>query len=216
MGKSLKYTTNERKPRMSHVGEGWHCDVGSISPVTMEGFAYFCLTTEDVSRFRIMHSLKRKSDAAEALKSILIKANLELRLKHNLRVKCVTIDGGRDWGMSSFERFASDNGINVIVSAPNNQYQNGVSERSIRFVQDAARCCSIQMKVPSVFWNYMLEMACYTLNCTSQSSVMDKKTPWEVYWSVMDPERKSTRVDHLWIPGSLCIVHVDTNHRIMG
>lgn len=59
MGKSLKFTTNERRPRMNYVGEDWHYDVGSISPVTMEGYAYFCLTTEDVSRFRILYSLKR-------------------------------------------------------------------------------------------------------------------------------------------------------------
>lgn len=181
MGKSVKFTTKERKSRMKNVGEGWHCDIGTINPVTIEGYAYFCSTTEDVSR-----------------------------------VKRLTIDGGRDWGMSSFEKFASDNGIEVIVSAPDSQYQNGVSERGIRFIQDAARCCSIQMKVPSVFWNYMLDMTCYTLNCTSQSSVNNKKTPWEVYWSVMNPEKQIPHVDHLLIPSSLCIAHVDINHRIIG
>ncbi|KAI0994127.1 hypothetical protein K3495_g14056 [Podosphaera aphanis] len=100
------------------------------------------------------------------------------------------------------------------IRAPNNQYQNGVSERGIRFVQDAARCCSIRMKVPSVFWNYMLEMVCYTLNRTSQSSVEDKKTPWEAYWSQIDPDQAKTEVDHLWIPGTLCITHVDATHRV--
>lgn len=59
-------------------------------------------------------------------------------------------------------------------------------------------------------------MVCYTLNCSSQSPVQDHKTPWEVYWSQLDPEKAVTKVDHLWIPGSLCIAHVDTNHRITG
>ncbi|KAI0999117.1 hypothetical protein K3495_g9081 [Podosphaera aphanis] len=214
MGKSLKLTTFDRRPRMKNVGEGWHCDVGTLSPVTMEGYGYFCLTTEDVSKYRIFCALKKKSDAADELKSILSKTNSELRQRHGLRVKRLTIDGGRDWGLNTLQDFAAKEEIDVIISAPNNQHQNGVSERGIRFVQDAARCCSIQMKVPSIFWNYMLEMVCYTLNCTSQSSVENKRTPWEVYWSQIDLDRSKTKVDHLWIPGSLCITHVDANHRI--
>lgn len=151
MGKSLKYKTFERRPRMKNVGEGWHCDVGTLNPVTMEGYGYFCLTTDDVSRYRIFRALKKKSDAADELKSILSKTNSELRQRHGRRVKRLTIDGGRDWGLNTLQEFAAKEEIEVIISAPNNQYQNGVSERGIRFVQDAARCCSIQMKVPSVF-----------------------------------------------------------------
>ena len=213
MGKSVKHTTKERKPRMENVGEGWHCDVGTLNPISIDGYGYFCLTTEDLSRFRFFRALKTKNEAAEELKNILSTANANLS-RRGLRVKQVTIDGGRDWGMSAFQEFADDLHIDVIVSAPDNQYQNGVSERSIRFVQDAARCCAIQMKIPSVFWNYMLEMACYTLNCTSQSPVKEHKTPWEVYWNDIDPTKAVTKVDHLWIPGTLCITHVDKNHRI--
>lgn len=32
----------------------------------------------------------------------------------------------------------------------------------------------------------------------------------------MDPDKCVTRVDHLWIPGTLCITHVDSNNRISG
>lgn len=60
MGKSLKFTTNERKTRLKNVGEGWHCDVGTLNPVSMEGHGYFCLTTDDVSRYRIFCAQKKK------------------------------------------------------------------------------------------------------------------------------------------------------------
>ena len=156
MGKPVKYTTKERLPRMVNVGEGWHCDIGSLTPITMEGYKYFCLTTEDVSRYRIFKALKHKNDAGAELKTILSKANIRLRQNHGLRVKRITIDGGRDWGLDRFQNFADEQEIEIIISAPDNQYQNGLSERGIRFLQDAARCCSIQMKVPSVFWNFML------------------------------------------------------------
>ncbi|POS83483.1 hypothetical protein EPUL_005493 [Erysiphe pulchra] len=192
MGKSVKFTTNVRRPRINYVGE------------------------EDVSRYRIFRALKQKSEAAAELRTILSTASIELRQSHRQRVKQVTIDGGRDWGLTSFQEFAAEQNIEVIVSAPDNQYQNGVSERSIRFVQDAARCCSIQMKVPSVFWNHMLDMACHTLNCSSQSPINDRKTPWEVYWSVFNPSKRVPCVDYLWIPGSLCIAHVEASHRVTG
>ncbi|KAI0991066.1 hypothetical protein K3495_g17121, partial [Podosphaera aphanis] len=187
---------------MRNVGEGWHCDIGTLNPLSIEGHGYFCLTTEDVSRFRFFRALKKKSEAADELKRILSQANSDLRSISSLRVKQVTIDGGRDWGLTTFQEFANQQEINVIISAPDNQYQNGVSERGIRFLQDAARCCAIQMKVPSVFWNYMLEMTCYTLNLTSQSSVENHKTPWQVYYSQFDPDKSTARIDHLWIPGT--------------
>ncbi|KAI1001277.1 hypothetical protein K3495_g6923 [Podosphaera aphanis] len=197
MGKSLKYTTNDSQPRMKNVGEGWHCDVGTLNPTSIEGHGYFCLTTEDVSHYRIFRALKKKSEAADELKFILSKANIELRQRHGLRVRRLTIDGGRDWGLTTLREFAADQEIDVMISAPKNQYQNGVSEGGICFVQDTARCCTIQIKVPSVFSNCVLEITCYTLNLTSQSSAAGHKTPWKV-------------------PGTLCITHVDASHRITG
>ncbi|POS82536.1 hypothetical protein EPUL_004524, partial [Erysiphe pulchra] len=176
MGRSVKFTTKNSRQRMENKDEGWHCDVGSFSPVSLEGYEYLCLTTENISRF----------------------PNSELRQRHNLRVKRITIDGGRDWGLTFLQNFANEEEIEVIVSAPDNQYQNGVSQRGIRFVQDAA------------------QMACYTLNFSSQSSVSDHKIPWEVYWSKMDPVKAQAKVDHLWIPESRCITHVDASHRITG
>lgn len=56
MGKSIKYATNERRPRISNVGERWHCYVDNISPISVECYKYFCLTNDDVFRYRIfMH-----------------------------------------------------------------------------------------------------------------------------------------------------------------
>ncbi|KAI0996238.1 hypothetical protein K3495_g11941 [Podosphaera aphanis] len=122
MGKSLKFLTKEQLPRMRNVGEGWHCDIGTLNPLSIEGHGYFCLTTEDVSRFRSFRALKKKSEAADELKRILSQANSDLRRISNLRVKQVTIDGGRDLGLTTFQEFANQQEISVILSAPDNQY----------------------------------------------------------------------------------------------
>lgn len=86
-----------------------------------------------MSRLRIFRALKKKNEAAEELKRILSHANSDLRRRHNLKVKRITIDGGMDWGLASFQEFASQQEIEVVISAPDNQYQNGVSERGIIF-----------------------------------------------------------------------------------
>lgn len=119
---------------MRNIGEGWHCDIESLNPVSSEGFGYFCLTTEDVSRYRIFNALKRKNEAADVLKSILSRTNTDLRQNYNLRVKRVTIDGGRDWNLTSFQNFATEQEIELIISAPDNQYQNSVSGRGVRLI----------------------------------------------------------------------------------
>lgn len=78
MGKSLKHATNERPPRISNMGEGWHCGVDKLSSISVEDYNYFYPTTEDVSRYRIFKVLKNKNDAAPDLKNILAKKNSNL------------------------------------------------------------------------------------------------------------------------------------------
>ena len=41
MGKSVKFKTTARRSRMTYVGEGWHCDVGTLNPTSIEGQKYF-------------------------------------------------------------------------------------------------------------------------------------------------------------------------------
>lgn len=91
--------------------------------------------------------------------------------------------------MSAFDEFIANEGIEIIISAPDNQNQDRVSERGIRSVQYVARCSAIQMKAPCIFWKKMLDMNSYTLNCTSQSSVIDCNTPCEVYWSALNSKK---------------------------
>lgn len=213
LGKSVKHTTNERRRRAEYVGEGWHCDLGSSNPKKMEDNIYYCLTTDDISRYRFLKPLKRKRDAGLELMNILKNVNAELQLQVK-RVGWITIDGGRDWGMSKFEEFAADQGIEILVSAPDNQHQNGVSERGIRFTQDATRCYMIQTKIPSVFWDKIMETTCYTINMTSQSPVDKHKTPYEVFWSALIGKPIKPDVSYLLIPGSRCATHVEKSRRI--
>lgn len=78
------------------------------------------------------------------------------------------LDGRREWGIFKFDKFVAELGKEVIVSAPDNQRQNELAERGIKFLQDAARCCAIQTKVPTAYWDNLLETACYRINMTSQ------------------------------------------------
>lgn len=64
-------------------------------------------------------------------------------------------------------------------------------------MQDAARCCIIQMELPFLFWNHLLDKTCYTLNLSSQCSVQDNKTFWEIFYTEMVIQRSIPDVSHL-------------------
>lgn len=87
--------------------------------------------------------------------------------------------------MTIFQIFASEQQINVAMSTPNDQYQNGLSECGIGFVQDAAYCYTIQMKMLSVFWILELYVRDDILHPKLYISNFDSdiRTPWEVCWS---------------------------------
>ena len=101
LGKSMKYNIQIRRRRATYVGEGWHCDLGTVQPKTTEGHSYYCLTTDDLSRYRFFKQIKTKNEAGDELKGILTKINADLQLM-NKGVRWITLDGGRDWGMSKF------------------------------------------------------------------------------------------------------------------
>ncbi|KHJ34000.1 hypothetical protein EV44_g3393 [Erysiphe necator] len=81
MGKSLKYTTKERLSRMTNIGEDWHCDIGKLNPTSIKGHGYFCLTKEDVYRFRIFRIFRaqKKSETADELRPTLTQAKSDLK-----------------------------------------------------------------------------------------------------------------------------------------
>ncbi|RYP61962.1 hypothetical protein DL771_009936 [Monosporascus sp. 5C6A] len=117
--------------------------------------------------------------------------------------------------MTIIEKFCAVEGIELVISSSYNQYQNGVAERGIQFLQDEARATSAQMKIPTCFWDFIMEATTHTINRTGQSTVKDM-TPIECFERAFDPDLEGSHKpdnSHLRIFGSRCTVLIDKNYR---
>jgi hypothetical protein len=152
-------------------------------------------------------------------------ARLQARVSNEdgsrVRLKTIRIDGGREFALKDLTKKCDEEGIEVVLSTAHNQYQNGVAERGIRFLQDEARAVVIQMRIPTCFWDRVLTAAAYVINRTGQSTVKDL-TPHESYWNDMEPAKDTGTRPHqpdnskLLILGSRCVAHIDRNEKTRG
>jgi transposase InsO family protein len=67
-----------------------------------------------------------------------IVANLAVLSKNDegirRRLQVIRIDKGLEFSLKAFEKHYSQHNIQVILSIPYNQYENGIPERGIRFL----------------------------------------------------------------------------------
>ena len=139
------------------------------------------------------------------------------------RVRRVHIDGARELTnegvsqqLSTFELFCRSQQVAITVSSPHNHHQNPYSERGIRVLQDAARAVSIQMRVPSCFWDRLLVAVAYVTNRTSSSSI-DWITPHQKYYdSLQQTDDNIPDNSHLRVIGSICVAYVEASDRVQS
>lgn len=222
MAKMKKFSSKDAQERSTYVGEIIWCDVGMIQPVSLRGNSYYSLIVEDHSRYRDMESMKTKGGAQQHLRSYIKKIIRYLANQppgedgKKKVVRVLRLDGGREFGMSEMGEFCEKRGIELRLSSPYNQYQNGAAERAIEFMQDEARACVVQMRIPTCFWDYVMEAVVETTNRTGQSPVKGM-APAEIYWKGLDPDgNHPLRHEHLYILGSRCVVLIDQKKRVQS
>ena len=89
---------------------------------------------DDCTRYRWFRPLKKKSQALKEVKSFIP----AFRNAYGVTVSKFRSDGGGEF--VAMKPYFEEEGIQWETSVPDNQSQNGVSERSIRTVVEKARC----------------------------------------------------------------------------
>jgi len=216
--KIQRIDSNDAPQPATYVGEAIWIDMGELTPVSVEGHHFYSLITEEKARHRDFQSYTRKNEVQGYLKGYLNKMQTALTAVPSSdgprRIRYLHLDGGREFGMSDLQAYCDNEGITIITSTPDNQYQNGKSERSIQLVKKTASAMALTMKVPSIFWNCLMSAAAFTLNRTGQSTVEDE-TPEQCLRRALEPER-GTAVDNsiLRIVGTRCVAYINPNHRV--
>ena len=201
-GNSMYPHLGTPRSRASQPLELVHTDLwGKAQCPSLRGNRYAICFVDDYSRHIAIYFLKRKADAAGALRKFIDEYATPLRIN----IRTMQSDGGSEF-LGEFRDVCRTHGIRQQFSAPEMQAQNSVAERtwrtifssSIRMLQDA--------QLPASYWEDAATAAAYVKNriySSSMDSIHDGKlTPFEALWS-LKPDLSLLRV---W--GSPAYVHV--------
>ena len=138
--------------------------------------------------------MQHKSETFDKFKEF----HAEVERQLGKQVKTLRSDRGGEYLSDQFRAYLVERGILTQLTAPGTPQQNGVAERRNRTLLDMTRSMMSYTTLPTSFWGYALQTACYVLNQVPSKSVAS--TPYELWAG-----KKST-LSHLRIWG--CPAHV--------
>jgi Reverse transcriptase (RNA-dependent DNA polymerase)/gag-polypeptide of LTR copia-type/GAG-pre-integrase domain len=169
-------------------GECLHSDLGYATVTSLRGNKYFLLVKDAGSSFRQVYFQKSKTETVENLKD----AIQFISNQTGNSVKLLRTDNGTEYTNTELKKFMSEKGIQHGLNAPHTSQSNGLVERDVRTVQEAARSMLIHSQLDEKHWDDAIATACYVLNRTL-SSRNRVKTPFELIFE-KKPSLQHTRV----------------------
>ncbi|XP_075499879.1 uncharacterized protein LOC142538449 [Primulina tabacum] len=158
-----------------------HIDLmGPMEVESIGGKKYSFVCVDDFSRFSWVSFIREKSDTYDVFKQLLTR----ISNFHNLKVRRIRTDHGKEFENISFSSFCDRKGISHEFSAPKTPQQNGIAERKNRTLQEMARVMLASKNISKRFWAEALNTACHISNrvylrsgstMTSYEIIMGKK-----------------------------------------
>lgn len=163
--------------RPSRPGQVLHFDTVGPAPVeSISKAVYYVLCKDACSGYRFVFFVKNKGEIADMVKVIISRAKLETRNQ----VLSIVTDNGSEYINANLREYLLRRGIHHSVSAAYTPQQNGLIEREIQTVGNAARTIRINSRLPKVFWAEAINNVVYTLNRVINSKNKDQ-TPYEIW-----------------------------------
>ncbi|MBW0558057.1 hypothetical protein O181_097772 [Austropuccinia psidii MF-1] len=174
LSKSKQLPYKGKLPLQNTPGHTVHSDLsGKISPSTIGGGNHYLKLTDDLSRFKSVYILKRKSDAGMAIRDYIH----EVERKHSTGIKVLVNDNGGEYLDSDLLEFLNKKGIQMQLTAPYSPKQNPISERGNRLTSEKARTLLFTSNLPTNFWGEAVVTRTFLENITPCSSI-EYKTPF--------------------------------------
>ncbi|GKA93083.1 retrovirus-related pol polyprotein from transposon TNT 1-94 [Tanacetum coccineum] len=137
----------------------------------------YCLVViDDFSRFSWVLFLATKDETSEILKTFI--TGIENII--DLKVKVIKCNNGTEFKNRVMNQFCEMKGIKREFSIARTPQQNGVAERKIRTLIEAARTILANSKLPTTFWAEVVNTACYVQNRVLVIKPHNK-TPYEFF-----------------------------------
>ena len=175
-----------------------HTDLGGpITPKTFGGAAYYMTVTDDFSRYSWIFLLKKKDEAFQNLKELI----LRLEKESNHKVQRVRSDNGGEYLSGLSSSWFKQVGIKHETTVPYTPEQNGVSERLNRTLLDKIRSFLSETGLPKPIWGEAISTMVYLKNLSPTKTLKDK-TPFQAYYN------KVPEIGHLRALGCKVFSHI--------
>ena len=205
--------------RSSRVLELVHSDiVGPLETPSIGGSRYFITFIDDFSKWTVIFTMRKKSEALECFKKYHNQAEIHAGQKlkkfkiHTysmtkslpndlsdiFKLKTLRSDNGGEYISTAFSDYLDDHGIQHQLSVPYTPQQNGVAERMNRTLMNHTRSILLSKNVNKEFWAEALSTAVYIRNRVTTRSLPLNVTPYHL-WNGEAPN-----ISHLRIFGAKC------------
>ena len=168
-----------------------YSDVWSSPVVSHDGYKYYVIFVDHLTKYVWFYPLKKKSDVKDTF--IRFKAIVENFFKH----KIVTLysDNGREY--VSLRDFLATSGISHLTTPPHTPEHNGYSERRHRHIVETGLTLLSHASLPLQFWSHAFAAAVYLIN-RMPTVTLNHTSPYEMIFGAAPNYSK------LKIFGSLC------------
>ena len=164
---------------------------GPMAVQSIGGKRYTLIVRDDCTRFTRVYFLRQKSDAVSAFESFLAEVRTDGTPP---AVMAVRSDNGREVFGGAFGELCRKRGIKQEFTPADSPKYNGVAERALGLINDAAVAARIQAtelypnapNYPSL-WAEAVSWACHALNCTATTANPEDKSPYEMWYGSPPP-----------------------------
>ncbi|CAI7765578.1 unnamed protein product, partial [Closterium sp. NIES-54] len=144
-----------------------HMDVWGPARVRGQGHGrYFLLVVDDYSRYTAVFPLRSKGDVTEVLIDWIRAARLQLRQSFGSDFPVLRLhsDRGGEFSSGLLGAYCRARGIRQTFTLPDSPQQNGIAERRIGMVMDAARTSMMHAAAPHFLWPFAVRYAAHQIN----------------------------------------------------
>ncbi|KAF0708817.1 hypothetical protein AaE_013080 [Aphanomyces astaci] len=177
VSKMHKATAPKSSTRTYKTGECWVSDTkGPMRTETVGGCKYYTIYIDVASGYKIARFVK-STDAAtqdENFKEVLAWSERQT----GRMVKQLRTDGGSEYASNDFRDWLKGQGIHHERSQPDNQWQNGIAERSHRTVMEMAMSMMARSGLARRWWGEAVNTAIFIQNRIVHNT-KDSMTPIE-------------------------------------
>lgn len=202
-GKAHRLKFPKRETKVNKCGEVVCADVcGPLEVKSLGDKKYFLLMKDEFSHFRTVYFIKRKDEVPDLIKKFIMSVKNEFGHK----IIIFRSDNGTEFVNKSVQTFLDKEGIKHERTVPYTPQQNGLAEREMRTIVEAARTMLHSRRLNLALWAEAVNTAVYVINRTG-TSTMENKTPYELWCG------KRACVDDFKIFGETVYTHIPKEKR---